>query len=94
MNQKDIIRIAREAGLKVGTNISGVVLVGSPSEIGLAHLTIEEIERFFHAAYAAGVVAEREACAQVCDDRDMGDCNREDMEARACAAAIRERNNP
>ena len=42
----------------------------------------------------AAVLAEREACAQVCDDRDMGDCNREDMEARACAAAIRERNNP
>lgn len=40
----------------------------------------------------AAVLAEREACAQVCDDRDMGDCNREDMEARACAAAIRERN--
>lgn len=39
----------------------------------------------------AAVLAEREACAQVCDDRDMGDCNREDMEARACAAAIRAR---
>lgn len=42
-------------------------------------------------AQEVAVLAEREACAQVCDDRDMGDCNREDMEARACAAAIRER---
>ena len=42
----------------------------------------------------AAVLAEREACAQVCDDRDMGDCNREDMEARACAAAIRARKTP
>ena len=46
MNHEDIIRMAREAGLRVGTNLSGVVLVGSPAEIGLAHLTIEELERF------------------------------------------------
>ena len=46
MDREDIIRMAREAGLRVGTNLSGVVLVGSPAEIGLAHLTIEELERF------------------------------------------------
>ncbi len=34
---------------------------------------------------------EREACAKVCEARYMGDNNREDMEARRCAAAIRER---
>ena len=63
MNRKDIIKLAREAGLRVGTNLSGVVLVGSPAEIGLAHLTIEDLERF-----AALVAAhEREACAKVCD---------------------------
>jgi hypothetical protein len=61
MNREDIIRIAREAGLRVGTNLSGVVLVGSPAEIGLAHLTIEELERF--AALVAA--AEREACAEL-----------------------------
>ena len=44
--------------------------------------------------YKAGVAAEREACAQVCEARFMGDMTREDMEARRCAAAIRERNNP
>jgi hypothetical protein len=37
------------------------------------------------------VEAEREACAKVCDARYMGDNNREDMEARRCAAAIRAR---
>ena len=46
MDREEIIRTAREAGLRVGTNLSGVVLVGSPAEIGLAHLTIEELERF------------------------------------------------
>jgi len=34
---------------------------------------------------------ERKACAKVCEARYMGDNNREDMEARRCAAAIRER---
>ena len=36
---------------------------------------------------------EREACAKVCDARYMGDNNREDMEAKRCAAAIRARSN-
>jgi hypothetical protein len=35
--------------------------------------------------------AEREACAKVCDKRYMGDNNREDIEAKRCAAAIRAR---
>ena len=34
---------------------------------------------------------EREACAAVCEARYMGDNNREDIEARRCAAAIRAR---
>jgi hypothetical protein len=44
-------------------------------------------------ARAALKVAEpviREQCAKICDRRYMGDNNREDMEARRCAAAIRE----
>jgi hypothetical protein len=47
----------------------------------------EQIERF--AALVAE--AEREACAKFCDARYMGDNNREDMEAKRCAAAIRAR---
>ena len=44
------------------------------------------------ARFAALVAAtEREACAQVCEARFMGDMTREDMEARRCAAAIRAR---
>jgi hypothetical protein len=38
-----------------------------------------------------GIAEEREACARVCEARYMGDNNREDMEARRCAAAIRAR---
>ena len=40
---------------------------------------------------AAAVRAEREACAKLCEARFVGDLNREDMEARRCAAAIRAR---
>lgn len=36
---------------------------------------------------------ERDACAKVCEARYLGDNNREDMEAKACAAAIRARGN-
>ncbi len=46
-----------------------------------------ELERF----YALAVTKEREDCAKVCESRYMGDNNREDMEARQCAAAIRAR---
>ena len=84
MNRDEIIHMAREAGMRVGTNLSGVVLVGSPAEIGLAHLTIEELERF--AALVAA--AEREACAAICDRfqaRDVG------MQPAECAGAIRAR---
>jgi hypothetical protein len=51
-------------------------------------------DKFLHylEAFAALVAAaERKACAAVCDARYMGDNNREDMEARRCAAAIRAR---
>jgi len=91
MDREEIIRMAREAGLRVGTNLSGVVLVGSPAEIGLAHLTIEELERF-----AALVAAhEREACAKVCDavQKKNEDDGAWMWEARNCAAAIRARGN-
>lgn len=59
MNRNDIIRMAREAGLTVGENISGITLVGSPASVGIAHITVEEIERF--AALVAA--AEREKFA-------------------------------
>ena len=66
MNRDDVIRWAREAGMRVGTNLSGVVLVGSPAEIGLAHLTIEELERF--AALVAA--AERERICKAIKEED------------------------
>ncbi len=40
------IELARKAGMRVGTNLSGVTLVGSPSGDTIAHLTIDDLERF------------------------------------------------
>ena len=48
---------------------------------------MKALERFATVVAAA----EREACAKVCDARYMGDNNREDMEAKKCAEAIRAR---
>lgn len=61
----EVIRMAREAGLYVGTNLSGVQLVGHeylPGSV-LVHLDVEDLRKF------AVIVAaeEREACAKVCD---------------------------
>ena len=66
MTREDVIRMAREAGLFVGTNMAGVGLVGASWEPGkvLTHLTIDDMQRF------AGVVAvvERNACVEACRD--------------------------
>lgn len=82
MTRNEIIKLAREAGLTVGTNISGVTLVGSPSTPGIAHISIEEMQRF--AALVAA--AEREECVQICDAEATIDGI-----AQRCAAAIRAR---
>ena len=55
-----------------------------------SNATDEAMGRFERFATLAAA-AEREACAQVCEARYMGDNNREDMEAKRCAEAIRAR---
>lgn len=91
MNQEDIIRMAREAGMEQdGNNFFSPM-----SEEMDVH--ISDLERFFHAAYAAGAAAEREACATVCDEaaHDWHKHAKGGPVAvyNACAAAIRARNN-
>ena len=77
MNQETIIQMAREAGLAEVTD------------------TAESLPADYVEALAKLCVLvaadERDACAKVCGARYMGDNNREDMEARRCAAAIRAR---
>jgi len=54
-------------------------------------MRVYRAEEGVHHFAALVAAAEREACAKVCEARYMGDNNREDMEARRCAAAIRAR---
>jgi hypothetical protein len=90
VGRDDIIKLAREAGLYVGRNISGVQLVGSSYEEGglLVHLAVEELERF--AALVAA--AEREACAKVCDVLAVHPEYASDI-TKVAAQAIRARGN-
>lgn len=78
MTREDIIALAREAGFEIGS-VTGSIYAPAPCQ--------SELERFASLIAAA----EREACAKVCDARYMGDNNREDMEAKRCAEAIRAR---
>ena len=78
MTSDDIIKLAREAGFEIGS-VTGAIYAPVSCQ--------SELERFATLIAAA----EREACAKVCDARYMGDNNREDMEAKRCAEAIRAR---
>ena len=71
----------REDVIKLAREAGFAVGIGSPALPKFTHL-IQLVK-----------AEEREACAKVCDDRYMGDNNREDMEAKRCAAAIRARSN-
>jgi hypothetical protein len=82
MTRDDIVRMAREAGFRFSDE-------EGPLMANHAEWQRQLFERFFKLAYEAGAKDEREACARVCEARYMGDNNREDMEARRCAAAIR-----
>ena len=104
MTRDDVIRMAREAGFRTGniTLSSGDPL---PFVAPLSATTcIVELERFAAIIEAAAtekaneladqrVVAEREACAKVCDDMTTGDRVSFDWERGAsdCAHAIRNR---
>ena len=70
MNREDIIRMAREACMALSDKQAvGGNLWYWPMEYQEKPAYREALERFFHAAYAAGAAAEREACAKVCDDK-------------------------
>jgi hypothetical protein len=87
MTKDDVICMASKAGLTVGTNMSGIGLVGSPADIGIAHITLDQMHHF--ADIVAG--AEREACANVCDSYDVAEDVCSSDTAEGIAIAIRAR---
>jgi len=104
MNRDDIIKMARDSGMELyglGRDRTKFVfilerfaaLVAEPLQARIKDLyrQLDEAEKRLDQQYKMGMEAEREACAKLCESRFMGDLNREDMEARRLAAAIRER---
>jgi hypothetical protein len=81
MNKDDIIRMAREAGIKYSKNLNQIV---SPYCDGV-HM--DELEKFINLVAAA----EREACAKVCDSYDVADDVCSSDTAEGIAIAIRAR---
>ena len=94
MSQDEVIRMAREAGLTVGTNISGVMLVGSPSTPGIAHIDIDEMAAFAAVARAdleAEVARLREALEELLRHFTRSPSSLADSETRIKAhAALKE----
>ena len=82
MTKDDVICMASKAGLTVGTNMSGIGLVGSPADIGIAHITLDQMHHFADIVAAA----EREECAKLCENAHWSLDDRAEY-----AAAIRAR---
>jgi hypothetical protein len=104
MNQYSILKMARDSGMELyglGRDRTKFVfilerfaaLVAEPLQERIRNLyrQLDDAEKRLDEQYKMGMEAEREACAQLCESRLMGDLNREDMEARRLAAAIRAR---
>jgi hypothetical protein len=87
MTKDDVICMASKAGLTVGTNMSGIGLVGSPADIGIAHITLDQMHHF--ADIVEAVV--REACAKFIEDEYVRQF--EEPWRQNLAKAIRERVN-
>ena len=87
MTQDDIIRMASEANIAFQTVQAGIHMRSIVMTYG--SLPIEKIEAFAKLVAAA----EREACAQVCDqEQSQWNADRDGWQsAKDCAAAIRAR---
>ena len=85
---RTIIDMAREAGLHIATDVNWMPVVGLEYAEKFAALVIAnhppQSFMTWQEGYAAGVAAEREACAKVCDWLTHADGDQ-------CAVAIRAR---
>jgi hypothetical protein len=89
MNRNDIIRIAREAGLHIATDVKWMPIIGLKYAEKFAALVIAnhppQSYMTWQEGYEAGKHDEREACAKVCEA--IGQHNI----INQCATAIRAR---
>ena len=88
MTKEDIIRIAREAGLHIATDVNWMPVVGLEYAEKFAALVIAnhppQSFMTWQEGFEAGKQNEREACAKVCELLNYADGDQ-------CAAAIRAR---
>ena len=96
-SKEDIIRIARESGLHLATDVNWMPVIGLEYAEKFAALVIAnhppQSFMTWQEGYEAGKQAEREACAKVCEDyTDKSDADHE-SHGYSCAAAIRVRGN-
>lgn len=89
MPREEVERLMRESGMSFHLGMPQEAVVKQMTRFA-SMLRDEMLEAAEHAIGCA-MEFEREACAKVCDARYIGDNNREDMEAKRCAAAIRAR---
>ena len=69
MTKDDIMRMAREAGL--ADPMVFYIEYERFADLVAAHKAKFPLAESYRCGYEAGVVAEREACAKVCEDRGM-----------------------
>ena len=75
MNRNDIIRMAREAGLRLATDVNWMPIIGLEYAEKFAGLVAAEImpkealAEMFEWGKDAGRREEREACAKICDEK-------------------------
>ena len=99
MNREDIIRMAQEAGFFIQQNEIYSMSTQSDQELTewierfaalVASAAVRETSAEYRMGWNDGQIAEREACAKVCEEQMQGKSIWVEG-ARACSLAIRER---
>jgi hypothetical protein len=98
MTKDDIIRIALEAGLHLATDVNWMPIIGIEYAEKFAKLVLMNTDPNSFMSYQEGAevgrLAEREACAKMCESyTDKSDSDHE-SHGYACAIAIRARSQP
>lgn len=87
MKREDIIRIAREAGLHIATDVNWMPIIGIEYAERFAKQVVANIDpssfMSWQEGYEAGATAEREACAKYVEE-----CSLPDAYSEACLPEI------
>ena len=98
MTKDDIIKLAKEAGLTKGQHWNKqnmtTAFMSDFANLVAAHKAEVITAEAYRSGYEAGVVAEREACAKMCESQEYEywrDTEDQDFTPQDCADAIRAR---